>query len=112
MGGYQTKRRRALRRCRRACLQRQANEAGIGKQNRRLRCVCVALLMFEFFVGAGRMMKATGDELRLFWRETECAAEWISPGEERENEEVYGVRLRLDKLELKFYHRSLETVLK
>ena len=74
--------------------------------------MCAALLMFEFFVGAERMMRATGDELRLFWRETECAAEWVSPGEECENEEVYGVRLRLDKLELKFYHRSMETVSK
>ena len=75
----------------------------------KLRPCLFALAGLELAVGAGQYWGGGGTALRFLHREESCCIEWVEQGGAGNGgQEIYGVRLRPDSLELQFYHRSQE----
>lgn len=77
----------------------------------KLRVCLTAMVCFELAVGTGQVLSGRGADIRFLRREESCFVEWVEPGTDRNgSQDIYGVRINPESLELQLYHRSLETV--
>lgn len=113
---------RACRRWRKQGIRRLAQKFQRAQRIRRFRTCLAAALCAEVLAGAGIYWNQNRPELNLVRREEICEVELIprtSPddvdagrdgkasaaGEAEKEQDIYGVRLNLEALEVQFYHR-------
>ena len=88
----------ACSRWRKHCIQRLAQKFQRVRRIRRVRTCLAAVLCAEVLTGAGMYWNQNRPELNLVRREEICEAP--------EEQDIYGVRLDLEALEVQFYHRK------
>ena len=113
--------RRGDRRWRRLRIREAAAKNAVYKKMRGLRTVLAAVLCLELAVGARQLWTSGWVHIRLMHREESCCVEWVKPGtgeqehgaasgeealEQAKTQDIYGIRLNPDSLEIQFYHRS------
>ena len=116
---------RGCSRWRKACIRRLARKYQQARRIRRFRTCLAAALCVELLAGAGMFWNQNRPELSLVRREELCEVELIpktvrhgaettedgNPGgagdtAALEEQDIYGVRLDLEALEVQFYHRK------
>ncbi len=112
------------RRWRRLRIREAAEKRSTHKKMKRLRTALTVILCLELAVGARQLWASFGSNIRLLHREESRCVEWVKtgPGEEEQYgaasreevlqqekvQDVYGIRLNPDSLEIQFYHQKQE----
>ncbi len=89
---------------------REKAERHLSRRLKRLRSVLVLVLCLELTVGIRQLWASEGAGIHFLRREESCCVEWVGPhpgdGEQDSEQDIYGIRLNPDSMEIQFYHHS------